>query len=374
MNTPDPAQLSPALRRLVDPAAPAPMRAMAARGVVPGLRPAELVLAVALLGQDADAALADTAQKTLAALPEPVLQGALSSDLDPWTIGRLCDVYLERTEVVARLLAMPRIDPETVEGVAAFGSEAVAEIVATNEQRLLAHPRIIERLWMNKRTRMSTADRVLELAARNGIVLEGIPQYEALVAHLKNQPIAAPAPQPTPDDVRFVEALQLGEELSAEALAADTHDVDDQGEESLKSKFVPLYARIGGMSIAQKIRLATLGSAAERQLLMRDTNRLVSVAAINSPQVQDPEVVRISASRVVSEDVLRVIALNKDWSKNAQVKFNLVSNPRTPLVFASKLMSYLREHELKSLAKSKNVPGTIAKLAKQTLDRKNPKK
>jgi len=49
---------------------------------------------------------------------------------------------------------------------------------------------------------------------------------------------------------------------------------------------------------------------------------------------------------------------------------NLVSNPRTPFAFASRLIIHLRENELKGLAKSKNVSGAVAKAAKQQLERK----
>ena len=37
---------------------------------------------------------------------------------------------------------------------------------------------------------------------------------------------------------------------------------------------------------------------------------------------------------------------------------------------AARLVPYLRERELKAVAKSKNVTGTIAQAAKQQLDRK----
>jgi hypothetical protein len=147
--------------------------------------------------------------------------------------------------------------------------------------------------------------------------------------------------------------------------------MSDEGEEEVAQKFVPLYARIGTMTIAQKIRCAMLGNAAERMLLMRDSNRLVASAAIRSPLIQEPEVVRVSASRVVSEDVLRAIAINKDWIRNYQIKLNLVSNPRTPFTMASRLVPYLREHELKVISKSKNVTGPIAQAAKQQLTRKS---
>jgi hypothetical protein len=125
------------------------------------------------------------------------------------------------------------------------------------------------------------------------------------------------------------------------------------------------------MTTAQKIRAAMLGSAPERMLLMRDGNRLVASSAIRSPMVQEPEVVRVSMSRVVSEEVLRIISLNRDWLRNHQIKVNLVTNPRTPFAMSARLIPHLREHELKALARSKNVTGPISTAAKQQLNRKN---
>jgi hypothetical protein len=53
-----------------------------------------------------------------------------------------------------------------------------------------------------------------------------------------------------------------------------------------------------------------------------------------------------------------------------QVKINLVQNPRTPFPIAAKFVSYLRENDLKTIAKSKNVTGPVATAAKQQLQRK----
>ena len=78
------------------------------------------------------------------------------------------------------------------------------------------------------------------------------------------------------------------------------------------------------------------------------------------------------ASRAVSEDVLRIIANNGDLVKSHVIKFNLVANPRTPIGTAMRLIGHLRSDELKKLAKSKNVSGQIAKMAKQELDKKKP--
>jgi hypothetical protein len=141
----------------------------------------------------------------------------------------------------------------------------------------------------------------------------------------------------------------------------------------VEEKFLPLHAQLAQMSVSQKVRRAMLGTATERMVLVRDANRLVAAAAIKSPMIQENEVVRISASRSVSDDVLRLIAMSREWTRSHQVKVNLVANPRTPFAFAAKLIAHLREHELKNIAKSKNVTGAVSTAAKNQLAKRTGK-
>jgi len=367
-------KLSAPARKLLDPASAGPMQQMAARGVAPGVKPGEAVTVVALLSESTDPALAATAQATLAKLPAPILNGALAGDLPPGVLALLALKYAHNAIIMEKLLAHPAIPPETVADVAAAADEAVAELVAINEQRLLAHPAIIEKLYMNKATRMSTADRVLELAVRGGIELPGIPAYREAATAIGMELISERSAEPTPDDVLFQATEVAAAKAALDASTEDTHRLDEEtGTEVVVEKFLPLHAQLGAMTVSQKIRRAMLGNAAERLLLVRDSNRLVAAAAVKSPLIQENEIVRISASRNVSEDVLRVISLDREWTRSHQIKLNLVSNPRTPFAFASKLIMHLREHELKALARSKNVAGAVVKAAKQQLSRKNIK-
>ncbi len=150
----------------------------------------------------------------------------------------------------------------------------------------------------------------------------------------------------------------------------DTHAVDDEGEEHLKDKFLPLYAQIAQMTVSQKIRRAQVGTAAERLLLVRDTNRLVASAAVKSPAMRENEAVIIAASRNVGEDVLREIARNREFTRNYQVKLNLSRNPRCPFTFSARIIPLLRDNDLRDLAKSKNVPSSVQQAARQQLERK----
>lgn len=356
-------------RKALDPNAPAKLRAGAARGLLPGLAAPDVVTVVALLSSDSDKSISDTASATLAALPATMLDGALGATLPAPVINALARHNKGKDPVLARLLENPGIDPDTVALLAETGSEGLCERIAVNEQRLLANPVIAEKLYMNENTRMSTADRVLELAVRNGLELN-IPAFKEAAAAIQDELIAEPSEEPSPDDVLFQQVGSLASQIALDSENEDVVEVDDEGNEVIKQQVEPIWVQIGNMTVSQKIRRAILGTGTERMLLVRDSNRLVAAAAIRSPKVKENEVAQISASRSVSDEVLRIIATNREWTHNHQVKYNLVCNPRTPFTFAAQLVPHLREHELKMLARSKNVTGAVATAAKQHLLKK----
>jgi hypothetical protein len=357
-------------QRILGPGAPPPMKLMAAGGVVPGLKPGDLLTVIAVLTDDADAKIADKAKETIRSLPPAILNGALAADLEPGVLVLLADGYATSSEIVEKLLRMPRIDSVALGILADRADEKIGEIVATNERRLLENPTVIEKLYMNKRVRMSTADRILELAVRNGLELS-IPAFKEASQAIRNELIPEATKEPTFEDKLAKEVEEIGSKIDTNVV--ETHVIDDEGEEKVAEKLLPLHARLAAMTISQKIRRATLGNSAERLLLVRDTNRLVSSAAVQSPMMNENDAARIAASRQVTDDVLRAIAMNREFTRSYQVKINLVQNPRTPFTFSARLIVHLRDSDLKTLSKSKNVPSSIQTAARQQLSRKQTK-
>jgi hypothetical protein len=360
---------APALRMLA-PGAPAPLKLMAAKGVAPGLKPEAIVTLVCVFASDPDVTLAQTARGTLESLPNPVLLGALATDLQGPVLELLAEARPSDAAVVSRLLAARNITSFALEIVAEKANESIGELVAASDSVLLRFPRVIEKLYLNRRVRMSTADRLVDLAVRNEIELH-IPAFKQAAAAIANQLIAEATEEPTYDDEVFKKAEELARQAGEIAPDEDTHEVNDEGEEEVTQKFKPLYAQIATMSISQKIRRATLGTGAERMLLVRDSNRLVATAAATSPLLNESEAARIAASRSVIDDVLRIIAQNRDFTRNYQVKLNLVGNPRTPFTFSSRIIPLLRDNDLRTLSRSKNVPGAVSTAVRQQLQRKN---
>lgn len=383
----DIASLPGPAQKLVAPDAPPKLQELAARGVAPGLKPAELVSVVVLLSQSDRAAVHDTAVATIKNLPAPVLQGALATDLEPAVIHALAQANIERIEIIEKLVVMPRVAMDTIELLARLGNEAVTEIVATNETRLLQHPRIIELLYMNRATRMSTADRVVDLARRNGLELTGIPTYREAALALEGELIFEASDEPTPDDLVYVETASIAEELAAEAAATkgaepeDTHVVrgepvidDEHGAqevvEVVKEKFVPLHKRIADMSISQKVRRATLGTKEERLMLVRERNRLVCTAVARSPMLQEDEVDLITKNRNISEDVLRIIGSTGEWLRSYSIKKNLAENPKTPTMMAIRFALGLRESDMRMFVKNRNIPAPIRDAVRKHLQKR----
>ncbi len=364
----DVAALPPLARKLLDAGAPPPLRAMAARGIATGLGPEHIVTVVAALTEHADAAVSSVAKATLAALPPVVLGPALAAALQPYVVELLARALPAGSDALEKVAAQPRIADDTLVWLAKTGGERVTEVIATNETRLLASPDVIAALYLNKATRMSTAERLIDLAARNGVEVKGIGAFREAAAALEGELIAEATDEPSPDDLAFDEAGAVAAAVDGEAEHA--FEQGDDGEEKPVAKVLPLHAALAQMPISSKIRRAILGTAAERSLLVRDKNKLVASAAIRSPQVQEPEVVRFSASKNTHDDVLRIIGNNGEWLKNHQIKFNLVSNPRTPFVVASKLVLHMREHELKALERSRDVSAPVRQAATQQLKRK----
>ena len=79
------------------------------------------------------------------------------------------------------------------------------------------------------------------------------------------------------------------------------------------------------------------------------------------------EVLMIAGNRQINEEVLKHIAISRDWLKNYQIRVALANNPKTPLPEALKQVQFLKERELAQLAKSKSVPRALVVVAAQRL-------
>ena len=114
--------------------------------------------------------------------------------------------------------------------------------------------------------------------------------------------------------------------------------------------------RVLQMSVSEKIKLATKGNKEARTILLRDSNKLVCMAAVTSPRITDGEILSLATSRTVNADVLRLIYSTRDFVKVYAIKSALVKNPKVPLPTALKMMFTLQEKDIRELSRDRNVP------------------
>jgi hypothetical protein len=120
-----------------------------------------------------------------------------------------------------------------------------------------------------------------------------------------------------------------------------------------------LFQKIQSMTVAEKIDLARNAPKEARTILLRDSNKLVQIAVITSPKITESEIIAIANNKQVSDEVLREIAMNREWLRNYQVRLALVNNPKTPLSIAMAQIPYINQRDLSMLAKSRAIPRPI---------------
>jgi hypothetical protein len=138
---------------------------------------------------------------------------------------------------------------------------------------------------------------------------------------------------------------------------------DGDGTDRLTS----LFQGIQNMSVSEKLDLAHKGNKEARTILIRDSNRIIQMAVIQSPKITEGEVLAIANNRQIDDEVLKHIAMSREWLKNYQIRVALANNPKTPLADALKQVNYLRQRELEHLAKSRSVPRAMIIAAEQRL-------
>ncbi len=168
-------------------------------------------------------------------------------------------------------------------------------------------------------------------------------------------------------------AKNPGADTSIKELVAQkkpTVEVSSRPEpEVLEDEDIGIYQKILAMNTADKIKLAFTGGKTERGLLINDANKVVSNAVLKNPRITVGEITQVVNSKTASDEVLRLIARNKEWVKNKNVQFGLITNPKTPLPIAMRFLDHLDKRALAKIAKSKNVSSVLSSNALRKMQR-----
>jgi hypothetical protein len=161
---------------------------------------------------------------------------------------------------------------------------------------------------------------------------------------------------------------------SPEKTAANAQAVinAEQMEGDISPERISMIRRIMFMTVKDRVKLAMKGDREARGILIRDSNKVVATGVINNPRITEHEVESIAAMRTVSDEVLRLIGLNRAWARQYPIIHNLARNPRTPLATAIQILPRIRSKDLKSISQNRNVSEAVRRQAYRLSEMRGP--
>ncbi|MBI2400126.1 MAG: hypothetical protein HYV23_03580 [Deltaproteobacteria bacterium] len=303
-------KLKGSLLKFVSPSSPGELRLSAAERRCEDLPAEDEVTVLFVLGFDKDPELSAAARKSLQEYPLQRLLEAMDAPLDALVIKKILEL---RGDDAVRIMAAlnPGTDDATLTELASTGPEEV--IAAFSDDR---------------------------------DVRAALSEFKPRPAEGKPKPVAADQPKLPVD---------LTDEKRTRA--------DEQN----------IYKMIVQMNAGQKLKLALSGNKSARDLLIKDSNKVISMAVLKNPRITEEEVQKVTLTKGTNDDMLRQIARNKEWVKSYGIRVGMLTNPKTPLTVSFKLLDTVYEKDLQSIAKSKNIPNTLASAARRKLDAKGKK-
>lgn len=291
-------------------------------GSVP-LAPEDRAELLAILAADADAALAERAQNALLTQPvDSFLLAIARIDADPRFLAYCADNVAEKTGVADALAKNSKVPSALIARVAPHLTAAGIQAMLDDLDRLSFDPRLIDSL-------------VASTAA-------------------------------TPEQKALLEEAKHGAALKAEELEEAAAEAEPD-----KARRLTLLQRVTRMTVVERIQLAVKGGREERMLMIRDPNKIVQRAVLQSPRLTDTEVEGFAGMANLTDEVLRNIAMNRNFMKNYVVVKNLTKNPKTPLDISLRLIQRLTATDLKNLCANKNIPETLRTTAMKLQRQRN---
>jgi hypothetical protein len=178
--------------------------------------------------------------------------------------------------------------------------------------------------------------------------VSGSPQLAAALEH---------SPFITPEQKQQLHEL-LGSAIDEAALAEAAAEAEPD-----IAKRQTLLQRLAKMNVSQRVQFAIKGGSEGRRTLIRDTNKVVQRAVLQSPRLTDQEVEAFASMSTLTDEILRLIANNRNFRKNYTVVRNLLNNPKTPLDVSLHMLPMINAVDLKRLTTNKNIPETLRSTA-----------
>lgn len=383
---------NPVVAALIGGTAPRPAQVAASRGMLP-LPQSDLLEVLVAFAGNGDAELAENSKRSLAAQEADVLRSVLGSDTAPASVlTYFAEEANASREVHECVIRNPRTPPGQLVKLARNAAHGeLLEIISLNQQLLIQTPAIIDAILANP-NRTSEAERRAAETKREFFEKERGQQQIASELRAQGKEAAAEFIEQadlSDDEISVDDALFIASMI--EVPDSETDDswlgleyIEEFYEETpeqrqsivnkilgemsadgmdIPSERISVINRIMKMGMKDRMKLAMKGDREARNILIRDPNRIVCQAVVNNPRITEQEIEKVASMRSVTEDVLRNVANNRQWSRCYPVIHNLVRNPRTPIANVLTILPRLQLKDLAALSKNRNVSDAVRRQA-----------
>jgi hypothetical protein len=380
---------NPVVKAVVEGSAPRPAQVAASKGILP-LPEADLLEMLASLAASADAELKANALSTLRSQEHASLEQTIRTGDLPAAVLAFYASEMELPQTLHEaILTNPKTPSSAIAKFAATSPNgSLLELIAVNQQLLIQNPAIIDALVKNP-NRTAEAERRATEVKREFFEKERGAEQIANELRARGQEAAAEFFERSESDLSEDDALFLAQHI--EVSDAETDDtwlaldwIEEIYEESEEQRLanvskilgelqldgqdvgaerLSMINRVMKMGVKDRVRLGIKGDREARNILIRDPNRLVSQAVVQNPRITEQEVEAIASMRSLSEDILRALAANRQWSRSYPVMHNLARNPRTPIANVLPILNRLQLRDLLQLSKNRNVSDNVRRQA-----------
>lgn len=381
---------NPVVKAIISGTAPHQARIAASRGILP-LPQADLLEILVNLEKSGEPELSQNAAVTLAKQSEDSIVSILEAkDIAPSILSYFAESENSPVKVQEAALSNSETPDRSVVKLARHTKNGeILERIAVNQQRLIRTPAIIDAIIANPFRTVEAERRAVETKREFFEKERGAQQIAEELRARGQQAAAELFETATTTDLTIEDAIFIAEHIEVPDAEVDDswlslefveefYEETPEEREAIVNKIlgeikaegddasaerISMVSRILRMTMKDRVRLAQKGDREARTILVRDPNRIVSQAVINNPRITEQEVEKIAAMRIVPEDVLRQIAINRSWARNYSIMHNLARNPRTPMANVISILTRLQLKDLDALAKNRNVSEAVRKQA-----------
>ena len=387
---------NPVVKAVLEGTAPRAAQLAASRGLLP-LPQTDLLEILVAFFDGSDTELRDNALSSLKSQDGAALETTIrSAEVAPPVLAYFARQFDLPVSTQEAIITNAKTPPEAIAAFAAkTPTGSLLELLSFNQQLLIQNPSILDAIIGNP-NRTSEAERRAKELKREFFEKER--GAEQIANELRAQGHEAAA--------EFIEQSEFGTDLAGSGLTVEDalflaqhievpdretddswlglefieevyEETEDQRraifgkilgemqseEEEIPGERISMLNRIIKMGVKDRVRLAMKGDREARNILIRDPNRLVSAAVVNNPRISEQEVENIATMRSISEDILRLLAMNRQWSRSYSIVHNLAKNPRTPIANVITILSRLQLRDLAALSKNRNVSDPVRRQA-----------